>query len=473
MREVFVLMRAFMMPSSERKLGTVAGSTYSIHRSNMTTSEMEREKKNLTIQSRSSFGAPPPPFSAWFETDTHFHMPRFYGLQRFGAPSTDERCTGDAIALSFEGQLTNVQERATNAAFSRFLCDSGPGGCMVCLPCGYGKTVWAVNALCKLGRKACILVHKGVIRDQWKLAFERFCPGVRVGLMQGKTWQVEGCDVVIAMVMTLAKRAYDTDVLQCFGVVVADECHHLAAPIMSMALRSFRARYVIGLTATKDRPDGLTPLLHWSLGEVAYKAERVDEKARISIALFSGATEQVCSRDGKPMTWRMLNILAQNPRRNAFIADHIARYLKSGRVILVFVHRLVQIDLLRTLLLARGISDASVGVFKSGMSKPVYEEHIGRKVVLCSYGMADEGLDKTEADTCIMASPKTRVEQCIGRVQRPCATKQSPLVLDVVDDVPTFEHQRWARQRHYNKRGYEVQVVECSGHPPDDTSWFS
>ena len=141
------------------------------------------------------------------------------------------------------------------------------------MPCGYGKTVWAVFQIARLRRKACILVHKAVLRDQWKAAFEKFCPGIRVGCIQGKTFQVEGYDVVIAMVMTMARRTRD-ERMDVFGVVCCDEAHHLAAPVMHQSIGMFRARYVIALTATKDRPDGLTPLLHWSLGEEGFRVER-------------------------------------------------------------------------------------------------------------------------------------------------------------------------------------------------------
>lgn len=84
--------------------------------------------------------------------------------------------------------------------------------------------------------------------------------------------------------------------------------------------------------------------------------------------------------------------------------------------------------------------------------------------------MANEGLDKVEADTCVMASPKARVVQCIGRVQRPCETKQPPLVLDVVDDVSVFRDQRWTRHRLYAKEKYTVQVLDAEKAAEDD--WF-
>ena len=86
--------------------------------------------------------------------------------------------------------------------------------------------------------------------------------------------------------------------------------------------------------------------------------------------------------------------------------------------------------------------------------------------------MANEGLDKREADTCVMASPKARVTQCIGRIQRPCATKQGPLVLDVVDENAFFQTLRWSRQRLYASEKYDVQVVQVrSG--MDDGVWYT
>ena len=73
------------------------------------------------------------------------------------------------------------------------------------------------------------------------------------------------------MVLTLAKRDYAPERMDAFGMVVCDEAHHMAAPVMNQAMRLFRARYVVGLSATVARPDGLTPLLHWSLGPLGVR----------------------------------------------------------------------------------------------------------------------------------------------------------------------------------------------------------
>lgn len=432
--------------------------TYSIPVESMGTEECEMEKKRLTLQARVSFGQPPPAFPAWFVEGGRFHVPRFYGLERFGPAETDERTDGDPISLRFEGTLTDVQRRATDAVMAKNM-RSGTGGAIVHLPCGMGKTVWAVNAIVQLGRKACIFVHKNFLRDQWEETFARFCPGVRIGEIRGKTWRVEDCDVVIAMVMTMAKREYSPDVMDCFGTICFDECHHMAAPVMNMATRACRARHVIGLTATKERPDGLTPLLHWCLGPEGFRAERETEGVRVSIALFPGGTREILTRDGKPVVSVMINKLAANRARNAFIADRLVSYFEAGRVVLLLSDRIAQLRTLREMAIEKGVPEEDVGLFTGETKEADRHVQLQRRVVMCSYGMANEGLDKKEADTCVMATPKARVTQCIGRIQRPCETKMAPLVLDVSDDVTVFVRLRWTRQKLYSKERYDVQVL--------------
>ena len=429
---------------------------------------MEEEKQRLTLQAKSSFGPAPPPFHSWFVKDGIFHMPRFYGLERYGQAETDMRSDGKSINVSFTGSLTPIQERATRIAFDKYLSPLNDGGVIICLPCGYGKTVWAVNAILCLGRKACIFVHKSFLRDQWIAAFERFAPGIRMGTIQGNTWDVDGSDVVIAMIMTMAKRNYDSSLFEEFGTICFDECHHMAAPVMNMATRCMNARYVIGLTATKDRPDGLTRLLHWSLGPEGFHVERESELLRVSVALFSGGSKEILKRDGKPLISIMVNNLAVHIQRNKFICERIVEYRRCGRVIIVLSDRIIQLHTLRAMVIASGLAEEEIGFFTGETKEQQRKVELAKPVVMCSYGMANEGLDKVEADTCVMATPKGRVVQCIGRIQRPCETKKTPLVLDVADDVSVFVPLRWKRQQMYSKQGYEVQVKQCC----EGEGWF-
>ena len=448
---------------------------YVLDKSKFSQNEIDQHRERLTMQAKVSFGVPPPPFPAWVETETEFCVPRFYGFDAFGPPMHDERVEGTPIGLTFEGTLTDIQQRATDAAFGKHLSEGGNGGVMISLPCGFGKTVWAVHAVCRLGRKACVVVHKGVIRDQWVASFERFCPGVRVGCIQGnKKWKTDDCDVVVAMVLTLAKGEEGSapPCLQEFGTVVVDECHHMAAPVMHRAMRAFRAKHIIGLTATKDRPDKLTPLLHYSLGPEGFHAERnAGEKVKVSMALFPNGAKEVLSRDKKPLYSIMVNHLAVNPARNRFLAERISVMHKNGRVLLVLSHRRNQLVQLKKILLSLGVPEEQIGHFVGSTPDSDRAAELAKRIVLCTYDMADEGIDKREADVCVMATPKGRVTQCIGRIQRPCETKQPPLVLDVADDCSSiFSSMRWKRQSVYRKEGYEVQTLSYDA---PHGEWFS
>jgi superfamily II DNA or RNA helicase len=135
---------------------------------------------------------------------------------------------------------------------------------------------------------------------------------------------------------------------------------------------------------------------------------------------------------------------------------------------MVLSDRIAQLDLLKEMVVQRGIDEETVGVFKGGLRDDERVRQLARPIVMCSYGMANEGVDKREADTCILATPKGRVIQAVGRIQRPCENKLTPLVLDIVDDVSVFPSMRWTRQRMYTKEGYQVQVLPASA---DASQW--
>jgi superfamily II DNA or RNA helicase len=187
----------------------------------------------------------------------------------------------------------------------------------------------------------------------------------------------------------------------------------------------------------------------------------------------SSLSKEVVGRDGKPIVSIMITRLAQNVARNQFIARRVVAMRAQGRVILVLSDRIAQLHSLQSMIVDAGVDASEVGLFTGATKNQlVRTEQLAKPVVLCSYGMANEGLDKREADTCVMATPKSRVTQCIGRIQRPCETKKPPLVLDVADDdTSIFTQLRWKRQRLYAKEKYEIQVVQADAASEHD--WFA
>ncbi len=463
-------MRAFLVPNT--RPGTKVGAIYSIPIEGMGSEELEDEKQRLTLQAKTNFGPPAPPFKVFRIVDGHLEVPRYYGLERFGPAETDERVQGEQVQISFVGTLRDVQKKAMSAMFDVHFSESGCGGTIVVLPCGFGKTVLAVATAARLGRKTAVLVHTSILKTQWKESFETFCPGIRVGYVQGSTFDCEDKEVVIMMVQTVAKRQFSYEMTDQFGLVICDEAHHLAAPIMSMAMLCFRSSKIMALTATKERSDGLTRLLHWSLGPEGYRAERKLNGARVTLIQYQGAAIEKITKDGRPLVALMINHLSSRAQRNRFIANKAFNMYMNGRTLIILSHRCAQLKTLRSLLTSEPlmIPEENVGHLEAAQGEVSRSVQLSRRILLCSYNMADEGLDKKELDTLIMATPKSKVEQCIGRILRQCDDKKFPLVVDIADEGFYYGRLREHRLNFYRKNKYETQIVGYED-PQDD--WFS
>jgi len=108
-------------------------------------------------------------FPIYRKSTTKFYVPRFFGLNKWGPPSTIKLPLGDAINLSFKGSLRPIQQPIVAKTLKHF-SDNGAtakGGALLELYCAIGKTVCALNMISQLGRKALIIVHKEFLMNQW------------------------------------------------------------------------------------------------------------------------------------------------------------------------------------------------------------------------------------------------------------------------------------------------------------------
>ena len=310
----------------------------------------------VTPRANDAGGRPPTPIPTAFVRSGWLHIPRFRGVKLLGGliPKDDRRCLGEPLnpGLVFGGTLrdTPPQRAATSKVVS---CLESSGGAMLVLPCGFGKTVCGLWVVGHMARRTLVLVHTGALADQWSQRVSSFLPGARVGRIQQDVVDVEGCDVVIGMIQSLVRREYDRSVLSSFGMVVVDEAHHIAAPWFAGALRKLPARYVLGLSATPDRKDGLGPILPWLLGDIAFRAARPEESVDVRCVDYVDPPHQFELRDrrGKPRYSEMLTRLATNPARTQFILNLIMGYVDKGdRRLIVLSQRRDQLSELERLL---------------------------------------------------------------------------------------------------------------------------
>jgi hypothetical protein len=104
-----------------------------------------------------------------------------------------------------------------------------------------------------------------------------------------------------------------------------------------------------------------------------------------------------------------------------------------------------------------------------GMKEAALKESESKKVIVASYAMAAEGLDIKSLTTLIMATPKTDIEQSVGRILR--ERHGSPVVVDIIDEHDPFKNQWNKRKAFYKKQNYKIIQISIAEYDPDIRFW--
>ena len=71
------------------------------------------------------------------------------------------------------------------------------------------------------------------------------------------------------MVQSLSMKEYD-ETFDSFGLAIFDECHHLGAEVFHRSMSKVASKYMLGLSATPKRKDGLTKVFEWYIGPIVF-----------------------------------------------------------------------------------------------------------------------------------------------------------------------------------------------------------
>lgn len=414
---------------------------------------------------------PPVSFALWRESSKRMYLPKCYGLARFGQVPLEAMAAGvQAMApasLNFAGSL-RPEQAAPVDAFLRAAEDPVRTGGILSLPCGFGKTVIALSIVSALKVRTMVVVHKEFLLLQWRERISQFLPDASVGLIKAKTVDVEGRDVVLASLQSLSMKEYDDSVFDGIGFLIVDECHRIGTEVFSRALVNRAFRYTLGISATVNRKDGMTVAFAHFLGPIVFEARREQDRAVSVLSLeFDSADAAYCDEPlirstGKPNYSRMVNNVTDFEPRNLEIVAAIVALLRwqDERRVLVLSDRKSQLRRLREGLEASGVT---AGFYWGGMRGPELAESEACQVMLATFAYAAEGMDVPGLDTLVLASPKSDIEQSVGRILRlkPEQRRRAPVVVDVLDRFSIFAHQCRKRRAFFKKQGYEnVSTLE-------------
>lgn len=212
-----------------------------------------------------------PRFIRCYEEDlTHLHLPRgiMEDLQAIVTAAgsklvvTDRRPISALREFRFRGTLSPIQRKVVHEVASY------EQGVLVAPP-GIGKTVMACAIIAQRNVPTLVLVHRQPLLNQWRNHVQEWlclAPS-EIGEIRGGMCRA-GQAVDLAMIQSLQRHEDLPAFFGRYGLLVVDECHHVPAFSFESCLKQAPVRYVLGLTATPYRRDGLQELITMQCGPI-------------------------------------------------------------------------------------------------------------------------------------------------------------------------------------------------------------
>jgi superfamily II DNA or RNA helicase len=450
---------------------------YTIAKNELTVEQQKQIRNDLTIKPY-VMGSPmnndQKTFPAYRESSNKFYVPHYYGVENYGNPKQYKITEGENIELEFNGKLRDNQEIVVNT-YIEHVNKVGFGGGLLELPCAYGKTVLSLNIISRLNKKTFIIVHKEFLMNQWIERIQQFLPKARIGKIQGPIIDIDDKDIVIGMLQSLSMKEYPASTFESFGLTIIDEVHHISSEVFSNSLFKLVTKYMLGLSATMNRKDGTTKVFKMFLGEVVFKGKRDEAREVVVHAIKYEVNDDEFNEvkldyRGNTAYSTMISKLCEYNRRSEFILKVLSSMLETNpnQQIMVLAHNKNVLKYLHDAVAHRNI--ATVGYYVGGMKESALKETEGKKVVIATYAMAAEALDIKTLTTLIMATPKTDIEQSVGRILR--EKHSSPIVVDIIDSHDLFQNQWRKRKTFYKKENYKIIYTNSNQYTPDTSKWL-
>lgn len=325
---------------------------------------------------------------------------------------------------------------------------------------GTGKTVMAAldyRRICSQegGQPRLLFVaHREQILQQSLQVFRHVLRDSNFGELLSGNHQPDSDSHLFATIQTLNSRDYTTRHDENYwNMVIIDECHHIEAASFQRITEALTPKYLLGLTATPERADGLNIMRHFD--------PRPDGSPAVQLRLWHALEQQLLAPfeyyacdDGvnyRGINWRSAN---ERSQLDNLLSESDIRALA---VLRAWQEHVNNINECRALAFCVSVQHAQFmtdyfcdkGVkakLLTGETPQNQREQIKRELeqrdinIIVTVDLFNEGVDLPYVDTLLLLRPTQSVslfQQQIGRGLRLFEGKESCLILDFVGQYDT------------------------------------
>lgn len=303
------------------------------------------------------------------------------------------------------------------------------------------NTMTSIEISSRIGLKTLIIVNRLVLIDQWIESINRAFDGMAsVQVIKSKTTLGIEHDFYILNAVNAEKKTLEQYASLGIGFLIVDECHLIATRVLIRSLMYFTPRYLLGLSATPFRPDGMDKLLDLYFGYTrvfrpmfrAHTVYKIETGLKIR---FDGSWNDVIEQQ------------TTNEDRNRLIVNLITHEF-TDRNILVLTKRIKHIETLH-----RALMDLNVYACTLKESETAFDKNA--RVLLSTFTKVGTGFSHDKLDMLIVAcDTEEYFMQYLGRVFR--TPDVNPIIIDIVDKQPILLRHYRTREKIYVGAGGEI-----------------
>ena len=391
---------------------------------------------------------------------------------------SDQREKGRPIRVAFKGDLRTQQELAAEKMLS--YTDG-----VLSAATAFGKTVVCSYLIAERKVNTLILLQSKDLLNQWVEELNKFLE-IReeppeyetktgrkkkrssvIGMLHGSKNTLTGI-VDVAMVGSMYSKGKYNELLNSYGMVIMDECHHAASNTSMELLQKINAKYVYGVSATPKRGDSMEKMIYMLLGPLRHRftaMERAKEQG-IGHYFVPRYTRTVDTMDSRKDINKAYSLISTSKIRNEMIVHDVRMSVSQKHTPVILTrfkeHAKLLSDILKddadhVFLLYGDNSDKENTSIREKLKQVSEKESL---ILIATGQKIGEGFDFPRLDVLMLAAPVSfegRLEQYVGRLNRDYKGKEAVYVYDYIDSHMKFFCKMYTKRlRTYKKIGFSV-----------------